>query len=517
MKAFLMFRDHNLELQEPPPNERELIQDLELDALFDAMANGDKFVRDVARGAVLSSLTDADAILYRQGVLKDCLENPQVVRDIYNNAVEALGRQGEVLAWVDISSPIVILNRSVDVLLVLLRKLKELRDLSDAHGKDFESEGFRAFFAVIERELPYEYLHIIQDHVRELKFDRGALTGAELGQGNKGSNYSLRRQRDEKGQKRGLVGRVLSRSPPDRFTRTIDVRDEEELKMLSDLRERGVNTVANALAQSADHVLGFFGALRTELAFYLGCMNLRELLGQEGEPTCFPVPAGPGGRALAATGLYDACLAIKSKQKVVANDIDGQGKDLVVVTGANRGGKSTFLRSVGLAQLMMQCGAFVPAESFSADIRDGLFSHFKREEDPTMKKGKLEEELSRMSDIVDRMTRNSMVLLNESFASTNQREGSEIAGQIVSALLERGVKVFFITHQYDFARTFYEKKMANALFLRAERKADGERTFKVVSGEPLETSYGEDLYDHIFLGAAPSPSPATRVTSPRKA
>jgi DNA mismatch repair ATPase MutS len=115
-----------------------------------------------------------------------------------------------------------------------------------------------------------------------------------------------------------------------------------------------------------------------------------------------------------------------------------------------------------------------------------------------MNSGKLDEELSRMSDIVDKITSNSMVLFNESFAATNEREGSEIARQIVSALLEKRIKVFFVTHQYEFAHGFYDKKIGNAIFLRAERKTGGARTFKLIEGEPLQTSYGEDLYNRIF-------------------
>ena len=206
-------------------------------------------------------------------------------------------------------------------------------------------------------------------------------------------------------------------------------------------------------------------------------------------------------------------ITLKLEQRVVANDLNAENKDLVVITGANRGGKSTFLRSIGLAQLMMQCGAFVPAKSFTSDLSEGVFTHFKREEDTAMKSGKLDEELKRMSDIVDHLSADCTVLFNESFAATNEREGSEISRQIVSALLEKRVKVFFVTHQYEFAHSLYEKKMANAVFLRAERKTGGERTFKVVPGEPLETSYGEDLYDQIFLGTAPSPASAAPATT----
>jgi MutS domain V len=93
----------------------------------------------------------------------------------------------------------------------------------------------------------------------------------------------------------------------------------------------------------------------------------------------------------------------------------------------------------------------VPAASFSANLCDGLFTHYKREEDATMQSGNLDEELSRMSDIVDHLTANSMVLLNESFAAAHEREGSEIARQIVGALVEKRIKMFFVTHLYAFA------------------------------------------------------------------
>jgi DNA mismatch repair ATPase MutS len=169
-----------------------------------------------------------------------------------------------------------------------------------------------------------------------------------------------------------------------------------------------------------------------------------------------------------------------------------------MITGANRGGKSTFLRSVGLAHLMMQCGMFVPAESFRANVCSGIFTHFKREEDASMKSGKLDEELRRMSSVIENISPNSMILLNESFASTNEREGSEIARQIVRALLETGVKVLYVTHMFDLAQGFYLAGMRDALYLRAERLADGQRTFRLIEGEPLPTSYGQDLYGRIF-------------------
>jgi DNA mismatch repair ATPase MutS len=140
---------------------------------------------------------------------------------------------------------------------------------------------------------------------------------------------------------------------------------------------------------------------------------------------------------------------------------------------------------------------FVPAESYHGSVAEGIFTHFIREEDPTMSSGRLDEELSRMSAIVDEITPAGIVLFNESFAATNEREGSEIARQIVRALLEVGIKVLYVTHLFELADGLHDRHLDTALFLRAERGADGQRSFKLVEGEPLSTSFGEDLLNQL--------------------
>jgi len=495
MKAFLMYTDHDFDLQQKlPPHAQALTQDLELQTLFNAMALGDKFVFEVAKQAVLSSVTDLDAIRYRQHILQDCLKNPSIVRDIYAIAVASIESERKNFWGLLSKYPAMVLNRSIDVLQMFVDMLKKLRHIAEEHAGSFESEGFTAFFAMLNTELGDDYFASVQHHLRTLKFRDGVLMSAELGQGNQGTNYILRKPHDKK---QGWVERIFAEKPL-AYKFTIDDRDESGARALSDLKERGINLVANALAQSTEHILSFFTMLRTELAFYIGCLNLQGQLTQKGEPLAFPLPVAPSERRHAFQGLYDVCLALTMEQNIVGNDVLADSKDLVLITGANQGGKSTFLRSIGLAQLMMQCGMFVPAESFSANVCESLFTHYKRKEDASMTSGKLDEELSRMSAIVDTITSNSMVLFNESFAATNEREGSEIARQIIRALLEKGIKVFFVTHLYEFAHGFYDKNMENAMFLLAERQADGRRTFKLLEGEPLQTSYGEDVYRKIF-------------------
>jgi DNA mismatch repair ATPase MutS len=278
----------------------------------------------------------------------------------------------------------------------------------------------------------------------------------------------------------------------------VDERDETGFRVLGELRAQGIVRVALALTQSTDHILSFFKVLRLELGFYIACLNLHERLVLKGEPISFPEPLPHRSSEFGCQGLYDVCLALSLNARAVGNDVNADGKPLVVITGANRGGKSTFLRSIGLAYLMMQSGMFVPAEAFGASICSDVFTHFKREEDASMKSGKLDEELSRMSAIVDAIPSGSIVLLNESFASTNEREGAQIATQIVHAFLKTGITVFYVTHLFALSDGLYRAGTAPALFLRAERLADGRRTFRLHEGEPLPTSYGEDLYKRTF-------------------
>lgn len=115
-----------------------------------------------------------------------------------------------------------------------------------------------------------------------------------------------------------------------------------------------------------------------------------------------------------------------------------------------------------------------------------------------MRAGKLDEELSRMSDIANELGPGGMVLSNESFASTDEREGSRIAHQVLAAMLDSGVKVFLVSHLFDLTDGLFRAPPAPAVFLRADPGPDGRRTFTLSPGRPLPTSHGQDVYHRIF-------------------
>jgi hypothetical protein len=496
VKVLLMFRDRDFDpKQDLPANAQTLRQDLELDTLLRAMAGDDEFLFDVAHKALLQGLGgDLGAILYRQAVIRDCLKNPAIVRTLYDTVVAAIESKRKNSWGIFSNYPAAILRGSIELLQIYTRYLRAMREIAQEQAHRFDSEAFRTLFAMLERELGDDYLARIQGHLADLKFPDGVWVSAELGRGNAGANYVLRQANADT---RGWFGRLLGQGPRALSFRIAD-RDQAGATALSELQDRGIHLAGNALAQSADHIFAFFEMLRLELAFYVGCLNLRDRLARIGEPVAVPVPAAATQRRHAFHGLYDVCLALSMQRPVVPNAVDADGKSLVIVTGANQGGKSSFLRSIGLAQLMMECGMFVGADDFAAGVSSGVFTHYKREEDKTLNSGKFDEELDRISQVVDHLRPNALVLFNESFAATNEREGSEIARQIVHALLDTHVKIFFVTHMYDFANGVHAAGRADTIFLRADRQPDGTRTFKLVEGEPLATSFGEDLYRKIF-------------------
>ncbi|MFC4328076.1 hypothetical protein ACFPC0_09560 [Streptomyces andamanensis] len=507
MRARLLHRDRDPAWDTAPgPQEDDLTRDLDLGTLYAAMADGDAFLYECARRVMMSPLTDPEEIRYRQDVLADCLRQPETVRELYALATEALAREKRVFGSF-VRSPEASLARSLDVLALFLGLLQRLRHLADTRAGEFRSAGFRRFFAMLAAELDDDCLTRLRGHAERLRFRGGVLVSARPTRGCRGAGYVLR----EPPHKRGWRDLFASSGPP-AYTYHLPKRDEAGARALGELRGRGLDLAADALARSCDHILAFFTALRRELGFCTGCLNLRAALAARGAPVCRPDPAPPGTPVLTCRGLYDVCLALRGTGPVVGSDVDADGARLLVVTGANEGGKSTFLRAVGLAHLMAQSGMFAAAVSFAADPRDQVFTHFRREEDPDLVSGKLDEELARMSGIADRLTARGLVLFNESFAATDEREGAEINRQILGALTEAGVKAVCVTHLYELSHGLYTHRPhgAGTVFLRAERTPDGRRTHRLVEGPPEPTAHGADLYARVFgerptapVGAAP--------------
>jgi hypothetical protein len=177
-----------------PWNAEALTTDLALTTLFNAMALNDDCVFEVARKVILAGVTgDLDTIRYRQGILRDCLNHPAVIRELYAVAVEANEkRRGHYLGFLS-RHPDSVLRDALDTMSALLEFLRALSRIGHRHAETFSSEGWTEFFAMVQRDLDDQYFVCVHAHLEVLRFRTGELLSAELGTGNKGRDYVLHR------------------------------------------------------------------------------------------------------------------------------------------------------------------------------------------------------------------------------------------------------------------------------------------------------------------------------------
>lgn len=522
------------------PDPSRAVEDLGLAELWVAMADGDPRLEAIARNVLCAPLTDPADITFRLDVLDDCRRNAAAVRSLYDLANHVIDLEATFLRGGSTRAPEALLRRSGRVLDACSSGLHELRGLAEREHSMFSSDGFTRLFEMLRHDLDEPFLADMKVVIDSLDIDGGLLISGGLGIGNKPDGLVLRGPVDQgngrqRGRGRGGPGagarmRRRRSSASDGLVVPSPAGVDESIRHRRDLRalrDGALTDVAGAASRAADHVRDFFVVLRDELGFYLGCLNLEAWLHRIDVPTCRPQPvtraAGMARHDLGqAKGLSEPCLALNTGRPVVRNDLDGHGRRIVVVTGPNSGGKSTFLRSIGLAQWMMQCGMSVAADSFAAPVATCVVTHFPAAEESGTGGGRLDDELSRLRTVVESLRVGGLLLCNESLSSTNEREGAQIAADVAAALAESGVRTVFVTHFPSLAGQVAQALGATTadavegpnsvvsgtdtgvahggwlLSLRAERATDGSRTFVVLPGAPERTAHGMDVYHQVF-------------------
>ncbi len=468
----------------PLPLSEALARDLGLSVIVDAMADGDDEIREAAWRCLLAVPPSLTAIVHRQATVQEALANPGLVRDLHAIALEAV--EGERRLFPASRSPQSVLFRSREAMTLFLDALRKLRDRLSREPA-FVSPGFSRLWEEARRDLDDDFFQRARAELeaidrRELRFF------ARLGRGLKPEPFGLIAPEAPT-----LWQRLFPRNRD--LVYRLDPRDEAGARMLSDLAAAGLFPLARVLSEAVGQVLAFFRALRFETAFLLGARNLAKAFSEAGAPIAFPELRPPKARALAFRSLLDPLLLLKTGGGVVGNTLSANGARLCVVTGANRGGKTTFLRSLGLAQLLANAGLFVPAEHLAISLAPAVFSHFRREE--VKGGGRLDDELARLAGIVDQVVAGSLLLMNESFASTYEHEGAALALEVVSALTEAGVRVVFVTHLREFALSVAERGGEGLCLLHAEVGPDGRRTFRMREGLEVE-GHARSVFERIF-------------------
>ncbi len=209
---------------------------------------------------------------------------------------------------------------------------------------------------------------------------------------------------------------------------------------------------------------------------------------------------GTSDLTMRARGLYNlklAALSDETMDTIVTNDLDFDQEHLVyILTGANRGGKTTITQAIGQMFLLAQGGIYVPADTFAFSPADMVYTHFPADEDKTMDLGRLGEECSRFREIYAGATEDTLLLLNETFSTTSFEEGYYIARDAVKAILHKGCRTIYNTHMHKLAFDIEELNESAALGKASSLvvlSEEGKRSYKVAVCPPGGRSYAEDI------------------------
>jgi len=201
-------------------------------------------------------------------------------------------------------------------------------------------------------------------------------------------------------------------------------------------------------------------------------------------------------------GAYDLTLAVKLAKEgrdyrgITCNDylFDDENR-FFILTGPNQGGKTTFLRSIGIIQVLAQAGCPVPAEFARISLTDHIFTHFTTAETVKDKNGRFADEMKRLGEILHKATSKSMILLNETFAGTRRDAAVEIACRIIFSILNKGCHGGYVTHFYEMYERLEGTSGVFSLLAEAVGKKDGSgiRTYKIIRAAPEGTGYALDI------------------------
>lgn len=496
MKSLLCTNRAKLSLTQAS-NSETLVLDLNLKYIFDECSRGDVFIAKAVREVILSTnKPDIGDIYHRQEVLKDFLRNEAMFCAIYAELTAGLSIYDEAfrktIPAFSRASPVTVrirnLIRSHKILLECIERINKtvdlnMNNLACAGARDYFSD-FRAFYSDEFIREAYRQL----DSIALLAEKERITLSAGFGYGMKTGNMIVRK----------TLNTINNNGKDRKRINQITLSGIAIQEQANSLRDGALLKLHRIITDITDKTLKQLKDLCFELAFYFGGANLYNTLKKLEVPIVFPKPRDYDNKKLCFSELVDISLALSNRGCPVGNSLEADAIPLILVTGANQGGKSTFLRSIGLAQLMMQCGLFVSAGNFTANCCEGIYTHFCHSDNSNKDNGRLDGELKSMSEIIKHIGPFSMVLMNESFSSASEKEASALAGEIIHGLYTYGIETIFVTHIYGISKEIEDKKLDDTLFLMAKRNDDGSRPFEIVKASPLDTSYGLDIYNEVF-------------------
>ncbi|MBQ2725567.1 MAG: hypothetical protein IJF78_07675 [Clostridia bacterium] len=464
-----------------------VIQDLQIDRAFRLICP-DTMLREAFLSVLLTPLTDADEIACRVKVIREFAEKPalldkltelirrlMMVKNQWDSERSRLFASRRVnpqdkslLLWTS-RETLVLTAHFVRIALMNIRDIHEtlnmfgetdgwlgrLKNAAYPIGASSDTDEIIALCEKLEK-------HLSNAHTYEIEFD----CDDEL----RISSPFMKEFRfirvAEKQQKKGK-NPLLSL-----FDKSAKSEKQEAEKKLTEVEvpemdvpipgmelEWGLETSAKAVQEMDRYLTSFlrtmidrFSGLEEELYFCKAVMLYMDRFNDRNVKFIFPEFLPAEENTLVMKNLSDLLLLTESMSvlSVVPNDVTciGEGSG-TLVTGKNNSGKTVYLRSVGTAVLLAQCGLPIPAQSAVISVRQGVYTTFAKAEGelvPLSSAGRFEEEVAQLASILSRVKPGSFLLLNETFQTTAYDEGADGMYHILGYLAAMGCSFIFVTH-----------------------------------------------------------------------
>ena len=270
-------------------------------------------------------------------------------------------------------------------------------------------------------------------------------------------------------------------------------------KVMNKMLDTLVKRLSDTLSKYVDVAVINISRLIPEFTYYIRFAEFIEKYSSAGFVFCKAKAVSGGECSMNARDFYNLRLAlsVENAGDIVFNDLKFDSEHTVyILTGANRGGKTTVTQAVGLLFALAQGGINVAAKSFEYVPVDCIYTHFPADEDKTIDLGRLGEECVRFKQLYADCTADSLLLLNESFSTTSFEEGYFIARDSVRAILKKRVRTIYNTHMHKLAADVEEMNeqtggaKASSLVVKSD---GGKRSFKVEVAAPEGMSYAHDI------------------------